>query len=56
MALVKCKECGAEMSSGADACPQCGSQGGLMFAGQATGGCVFLLIVLAVVILGLLFF
>jgi predicted amidophosphoribosyltransferase len=26
MALVKCKECGAEISSKADACPKCGAR------------------------------
>lgn len=25
MALIKCRECGAEVSSGAKKCPQCGA-------------------------------
>ena len=45
MAMIKCKECGAEISSKADACPKCGAK-----RKKRSGlGCLFLIILLFIV-------
>jgi hypothetical protein len=47
MALVKCRECGAEISSSADKCPHCGKSRSLNDNPVVRG---ILLLVLAVII------
>ncbi|EGT5713139.1 zinc-ribbon domain-containing protein [Cronobacter dublinensis] len=49
MALIKCKECGAEVSSKADVCPKCGAPFKLRVKGPS--GCMMILLV----IIGVLF-
>ncbi len=44
MSLVKCKECGAEVSSGAKACPKCGKPRTPEMGTGAQAGCLSLFI------------
>lgn len=44
MALIKCKECGAEVSDKADVCPKCGAPFKLRVKGPS--GCMMILLVL----------
>lgn len=37
MALVKCKECGTEMSDSASACPKCGGLNNTVVYGKIAG-------------------
>lgn len=53
MALIKCKECGSEVSSKADACPKCGAPFKLRVKGPS--GCMMILTVIVATI-GLLWF
>lgn len=51
MALIKCKECGAQISNKADACPQCGAKP------KKTSGCAvvllgFLLLIIFLAVVG----
>jgi hypothetical protein len=43
MALIKCKECGAQISSSASSCPQCGKK-------KPSAGCGILLLILIAII------
>lgn len=45
MAMTKCKECGAEISTKADACPQCGAKR------KKTSGCAVVLLIFFLLIL-----
>lgn len=46
MALIKCKECGQQMSSGAKACPHCGKRR----TSRAAKGCLWIVIVFGVAV------
>lgn len=51
MALTKCPDCGAEISSSAMKCPQCGRErvglGGTLFGAAVLMGALFLIIFVA---------
>jgi hypothetical protein len=46
MSLIKCKECGEEISSKADKCPKCGNP----IKKKSNSGCLFLFIVIAAIL------
>lgn len=53
MALTKCKECGNEVSTEAEACPKCGAK--LKHAGNRMGCGFFLLLIIIIGIFGSIF-
>ena len=56
MALVKCRECGANVSSGAESCPNCGVAIPAARFGDVLGGTVALLLLVGVVVVGVILF
>jgi ABC-type ATPase with predicted acetyltransferase domain len=57
MALKKCHECGAEISTAAKACPKCGAPAPLEAIGKGLMGlgCLLILVPIAIVLLIIVF-
>ncbi|EMV5400057.1 hypothetical protein AACN09_003720, partial [Escherichia coli] len=49
MALTKCKECKKEVSTSAKTCPHCGVKDPGFGAKEKLGGCLILIIIVAVI-------